>query len=277
MYRDSLPKRVKCACTPLKEHRLLIEERLEEILKIVNSKGSITAREASRVLDVSNDTIRRDFIRLADTGLVLRTHGGIISKKNAIYEYAARVRDRAINNREKKLSIAREAIKLIDEGDTIILDGGTTTYEMAKLLGSFRDLTVLTYGLNCAYESSQHENISTIIFGGIISNQSMAALGPDAVNMIRQYHGDKLFLAANAMTIGKGLMTPNRMQADIKRELIKIANEVIVVADSSKINKTALFTFCSFEDITTLVIDENAESHFTHELEQRGISVLIAH
>jgi DeoR/GlpR family transcriptional regulator of sugar metabolism len=261
---------------PDKEHIMLIEERLEEILKIVNNRGSITAKKACTVLNVSNDTIRRDFIRLANMGLVQRTHGGIISKKNAIYEYAARASDRALNNREKKVSIAQEAIQLINEGDTIILDGGTTAFEMAKLLGGFRNLTVLTYGLNCAYELTQHENISTIIFGGIVSNQSMAALGPDAVNMIRHYHADKLFLAANAMTIVKGLMTPNRMQADIKKELIKIANDVIVIADSSKINKTALFAFCSFEDISTLVTDENADEHFRHELEQKGIRVIIS-
>jgi len=255
---------------------VLIEERLEEILKIVNKRGSITAKEACTVLDVSTDTIRRDFIRLSNMGLVQRTHGGIISKNNAIYEYAARARDRALNNRKQKESIAQEAVQLIHEGDTIILDGGTTAYEMAKLLGGFRNLTVLTYGLNCAYELSQHEHISTIMFGGIISNRSMAALGPDAVNMIRHYHADKLFLAANAMTIGKGLMTPNRMQADIKKELIKIAHDVIVIADSSKISKTALFTFCSFGDISTLVTDKNADEHFTRELEQKGIRVIIS-
>jgi DeoR family fructose operon transcriptional repressor len=255
---------------------LLIEERLEEILKIVNQRGSITAKEACAILNVSNDTIRRDFIRLANMALVQRTHGGIISKKNAIYEYATRTSDLALNNREKKVSIAQEAIKLINEGDTIILDGGTTAYEMAKLLGVFHNLTVLTYGLNSAYELAQHENNPTIIFGGIISNQSMAILGPDAVNMIKHYHADKLFLAANAMTIGKGLMTPNRMQADIKKELIKIANDVIVIADSSKIDKTALFTFCSFEDVSTLVTDKNAGEHFIRELKQQGIRIIIA-
>jgi DeoR/GlpR family transcriptional regulator of sugar metabolism len=86
--------------------------------------------------------------------------------------------------------------------------------------------------------------VSTILFGGIISRQAMALVGPDTIAMIRNFHADELFLGANAVTPEKGLMTPNRLQADVKKELIKIASEVIVVADSSKIDKTALFAFC---------------------------------
>ena len=104
----------------------------------------------------------------------------------------------------------------------------------------------------------------------------MAVLGSDAAAMIRNYHGDKLFLAVNAMTIEKGLMTPNRMQADLKKELLKITNEVIVVADSSKINKTALFTFCSINDISVLITDAEADQEFLEEFKNRNIKVFIA-
>jgi DeoR family fructose operon transcriptional repressor len=255
---------------------LLIEERLEEILKIVNERGSITAKDAGKILDVSNDTIRRDFIRLAKMGLVLRTHGGILSKKNAIYEYGSRINDTLMNHHDKKEAIAHKALSLIHNDETIILDGGTTTFEIAKLLGTFENLTVLTYGLNIAHETSQYDHISTIIFGGIISKKSMAVLGPDAVAMIKNYHADKLFLAANAMTPEKGLMTPNRMQADIKKELIKISNEVIVVADSSKINKTALFSFCSFDEINAFITDKEADPQFLNWLSNRNIDVMKA-
>lgn len=255
---------------------MLIEERLEKLLKIVNDRGSITAKEAGSILKVSNDTIRRDFIRLSKMGLILRTHGGIISKKNTIYEYSTKPNGKIQNHYDNKVLIARQAVSLIQNGETIILDGGTTTFEIAKLLGNFQDLTVLTYGLNIAYETCKYDNVSTIIFGGMVSSKSMAVLGPDAAAMIRNYHGDKLFLAVNAMTIEKGLMTPNRMQADLKKELIKITNEVIVVADSSKINKTALFTFCSINDISQLITDAEADQEFLEEFKNRNIKVFIA-
>jgi DeoR family fructose operon transcriptional repressor len=209
-------------------------------------------------------------------GLVLRTHGGIVSKKNAIYEYGFKTGDKNLNNHDKKVSIAKQALSLIRDGDSIILDGGSTTLEIARLLADFHDVTLLTYGLDIAYETSRYENISTIIFGGIVNKRSMAVLGPDAVGMIRDYHSDTLFLAANAMNLEKGLMTPNRMQADIKKELIKITNKVIVVADSSKINKTALFAFCSFDDISTLITDDSADLQFIEEVENRGIEVIRA-
>ncbi|MBN1506574.1 MAG: DeoR/GlpR transcriptional regulator, partial [Sedimentisphaerales bacterium] len=224
---------------------MLIEERLEGLLKAVNDRRSITVQEACRLFNLSRDTVRRDFIRLSEMGLVMRTHGGIVSRKNAIYEYASRVENALVQNHGQKEAIARRAVALISQGDSIILDGGTTTYEIAKLLGEYTDLTVLTYGLNIAFELAKYEHISAILFGGILSRQAMAILGPDSIAMIRNYHANKLFLAANAVTLDKGLMTPNRLQADVKKELVKIANEVIVVADSSKINKTALFAFCA--------------------------------
>ena len=254
---------------------MLIEERLEEILKIVNEEGSITVNKAANKLNVSIDTIRRDFIRLNNKGLVKRTHGGIVSKQNTIYEYGAKKETSSINNIENKIKIAKMASSLISDGDTIILDGGTTTYELSKCLNSFQELTLLTYGLNIACELSQNDSISTIIFGGIISNPAMAVLGPDAVEMIKHYRADKLFLAANAIDIEKGLMTPNRMQADIKKELIKIANEIIVVSDSSKFYKTALFSFCNFDVISKVVTDSRADSEFINSLKLKGIEVLL--
>ena len=144
---------------------MLIEERLEEILKIVNEKGSITAKGACTFLNVSNDTIRRDFIRLSNMGLVLRTHGGVISKKNAIYEYDEKIYDKTPDYYEKKILIAKKAVSLINNSETIILDGGTTTFVIAKYLGEIQNLTVLTYGLNIAYETTGYDNISTILFG----------------------------------------------------------------------------------------------------------------
>jgi DeoR/GlpR family transcriptional regulator of sugar metabolism len=255
---------------------MLIEERLEELLKVVNDKMSLTVNEACKIFDLSRDTVRRDFIRLSNMGLVMRSHGGIISKKNIIYEYAGKVNSQLQQNVNKKQAIARRAVSLIAEGDSIILDGGTTTYQIARLLGGFSNLTVLTYGLNIAFELAKYEQISTIVFGGFLSNQAMAILGPDAIGMIHNYHADKLFLAANAVTLEKGLMTPNRLQADVKRELIKIANEVIVAVDSSKVNKTALFAFCSLNDASSFIIDKDADSAFIRQLEDRGVKVLIA-
>lgn len=255
---------------------MLIEDRLEKLLKAVNDRKSITVMEACRIFDLSRDTVRRDFIRLSNMGLVMRSHGGIVSRRNAIYEYGLKADNVVLQHHDKKEAIARHAISLISEGDSIILDGGTTTHEIAKLLGNFTNLTVLTYGLNIALELAEHERISTILFGGIISKQAMALLGPDTVAMIRNYHADKLFLAANAVSLEKGLMTPNRLQADVKKELIKIAREIIVVADSSKIDKTALFAFCSLSDVSAFIIDTNADPDFIRQLEDTGTKVMLA-
>jgi len=249
---------------------------MEEILKIVNARGSITVAEAAEKLGVSPDTVRRDFIRLTENGLVRRSHGGIVSIQNTIYGYPAQQGESESRNRKAKQKIAKKAVSFIKNGSTIILDGGTTTLELAKLAGQFQPLTVLTYGLNIAYEIARFDNITTILFGGIVSNESYAALGPDTVHMIRQYQADTLFLGANALHFERGLMTPNRMQADIKRELLKIADNIIVLADSTKINKSALFAFCSFQEITTFITDENIDEPYQLKLEELGIDIVIA-
>jgi DeoR family fructose operon transcriptional repressor len=255
---------------------MLIEERMEELLKLVNAQGSLTVLEASTALQVSPDTIRRDFTRLSSKGLTKRTHGGIISRKNAIYEYTQAGSDTVTENLEKKQSIAEKAASLIREGESIILDGGTTTFEIAKRLEHFQQLTILTYGLNIACETSRHSHLSTILFGGIIQGDAMSALGPDAVYMIRHYHGDRLFLAANGVSLDNGLMTPNRMQADIKKELLLRTNQTIAVADSSKLGKTALFSFCQLDAIDLFITDDRADPAFITELNDRGINVLLA-
>ena len=253
---------------------MFIEERLERIIKLLNKNGKLTVHEANNLLGVSEDTIRRDFTRLTKMGMVIRTHGGIMSKKTVSFDPT--LNERIVKNRKEKILVAKKAVSLINNSETIILDAGTTTEEIAKLLQDFEDLTILTDALNIAVHTIKYSNIKTILFGGEIRNTTLSVIGPDAVDMIKHYHADKLFLAASAISIDKGLMTPSRMEAEIKKELINIANRIIVVADSSKINATALYSFCSVNDINTFITDFNAENEFTNELKNLGIEVLIA-
>ncbi|MHA1876382.1 MAG: DeoR/GlpR family DNA-binding transcription regulator [Promethearchaeota archaeon] len=253
---------------------MFIEERLEKIIKLLNERGKLSVHEVNKLLRVSEDTIRRDFKRLSKMGMVIRTHGGIMSKRSVSFDPT--LKERIIKNHKEKILIAKKAVTLINDSETIILDAGTTTEEIAKLLQNYKNLTILTDALNIAVNTVKYSNIKTILFGGEIRNTTLSVIGPDAVDMIKHYHADKLFLAASAISIDKGLMTPSIMEAEIKKELINRANRIIVVADSSKIDATALYSFCSINYINTFVTDFNAEKEFINELRNLSINVLIA-
>jgi DeoR family fructose operon transcriptional repressor len=252
---------------------MFIEERLNKILKLVTEKNRVTVKEAVDFLEVSADTIRRDFSRLADKGMVFRTHGGIMSKESVSLDPG--MTEKVVQHQSEKESIAKKAAQLVNNSEIIIIDAGTTTERIVKYLADKSNLTVLTDALNIAVESTLR-NISTIILGGIIRSSTLCIIGPDAVEMIRHYHADKLIMGVSGISAAKGLMTANRMEADIKKELIKIANQTIVVADHSKLHKTALYTFGALEDIDVLVTDKDVGQDFIKELQQYEIEVVLA-
>jgi DeoR/GlpR family transcriptional regulator of sugar metabolism len=252
---------------------MFIEERLNKILQLVQEKGRVTVIEATEYLEVSADTIRRDFRRLSEKGLVVRTHGGIMSKESVSFDPG--MSEKLIQHQKEKEAIAKKASELVKNSEIIILDAGTTTERIVKYLGEKKDITVLTDGLNIAVETTRR-NIRTIILGGNIRNSTLGITGPDTIGMIEHYHADKLFLGVSAISAYKGLMTANRMEAEVKKSLIKSANQVIVVADHSKMGKTAFYSFGSLEDIEVLVTDRKTESKFVRELQDRDIEVLLA-
>ena len=252
--------------------KLFIEERLEKIMDSVRQRRKITVEEAIEICGVSADTIRRDFNRLAGQDMVLRTHGGIMVKDNSIYDSSTQ--ERKVRNSEQKIRIAGKALEFISDGETIALDAGTTTTRLAMVCSDFQHLTVLCYSLDVANEMIAHENITTMIVGGVIRNKTASAVGPDAVAMIKKMHTHKLFLGTNAIDLEKGLMTPNRMEAEIKEALIGSADEVILLADSSKFQKKALFPFGTVEDVDVLITDNNGDASFLEELRKKGVKVV---
>ena len=256
--------------------KLFIEERLEKIIELVREKGKVTVEDAMDICSVSADTIRRDFSRLSDQDIVLRTHGGIMLKESTTH-YSS-IAERIVKNVEVKRRIAERAAGFIGEWDTIAVDAGTTTVQIIPHLQHFEHLTVVAYSLDVAEAAVKNDKITTMMAGGIVRNKTESVVGPDAVAMIGNLHADTLFLATNGLEITKGLMTPNRMEAEMKETLISIADKVILLADSSKIGKRALFPFARLEHIDLLITDKQAEKtqgDFLRHLEKINKEVIL--
>ena len=253
---------------------MFVEQRLEQFLQALSSAGSITVEQAVELTGVSADTVRRDFNRLAGRGLVVRTHGGIMSRDGYVHD--SPIRERKVQRAAEKAAIARAAAALVVDNETIALDGGTTTFGVIEHLRADLTLTVITYSLDAAIEVARRPNMSAIVLGGLVREPTLSVVGPDAMAMVGNFHANTLLLGANGVSLELGLMTPNRMEAELKAALIGISDRVVLLADSSKIHKRALVTFGSLKAVTTLVTDAGADPSFLEQLRQSGIEVIIA-
>nr|WP_321307077.1 DeoR/GlpR family DNA-binding transcription regulator [uncultured Sphaerochaeta sp.] len=268
---------------------MLIEKRLETIMFAVKRHGSLSYEEAIELTGCSKDTARRDFIKLCGENLVTRTRGGILYKDSSVFDYDkgysdadTRIQLRAeatiptIKNFNEKQQIGKLAAHMVKGCHTIMVDSGSTTLSMIRQLEKQQDLTIITNCLRIANELVNRSDIHTIMLGGDLNSGTLSIMGYDALHMIKHYNVDILFLGTAALSIEKGIMTPYSIEAMLKREMIASANKVVLLIDSSKMQKFALYSFSEITNISTIITDENIPSQIKERFEALGIEVLIA-
>jgi DeoR/GlpR family transcriptional regulator of sugar metabolism len=229
------------------ERRKWIEEQL-----ILNKKLDI--EEVSNKLNVSSMTIRRDLTELEKKGKAIRTHGGAISVDSITEEtpYSSKVTK---NNAEKKL-IAKNALTLIRDNSTIILDSGTTTFELAKLLKDRDDLIIVTNDIKIANELLESPN-KVIVTGGELQKEVGALYGTATQNMLDVIHADIFFLGAHAIDLKGGVMAPTFEKSLIKQLMLKASEKTWVLADSSKFNRKAFSKACGLNEVEGIITDSS--------------------
>jgi len=253
---------------------LFAEERKKKILDLLKTNDKVTVADLSKFFSVSSATIRNDLKELKNCNLLTRTHGGAMNKSKTSFENDWKNRE-VINLQEKKL-IANAAKLLIEDGDTIILDTGTTTLELAKLLADKRDLNVITNDIEIARCLEEFDNVNIVFMGGIIRKKFHCTIGSIGIDTISEFIVDKAFIATNAFSTVKGAATPNINQADTKKSMISIAHKVIILCDSSKIGKSSFVQFADIQDIDIIVTDKNISEEAKQDLESKQVNVIIA-
>lgn len=216
---------------------MLVAERYEKIVQLVNDRGSIRVSELSELCGVTEETIRRDLDRLEQAGKLRRSHGGAVNVKDQQPETP--FTEREITHAEEKRQIAQEAIRLIKPKDRIVLDASTTAWYMASHLPDI-PLTVLTNSIKVALELSTKEKIEVISTGGLLASRSLSYVGPLAERSLNAYYVDKLFLSCKGVHLERGISESSELQARIKLKMIGIADRVVLLADSSKFGVQAL-------------------------------------
>jgi DeoR family transcriptional regulator of aga operon len=248
--------------------------RRAKILQALHDHGQVNVENMSKLLGVTNVTIRNDLAKLEKKGLLIRTRGGALKQDLVGADFAISEK-RRLHLREKQ-AIGKLAAQLVHDGETIILDSGSTTVEIARNLENHQDLSIITNALNIAGILARYKSHKVFILGGILRRNSLSLVGSPAEQSLRNYSCDKLFLGVDGIESGYGISTPNVEEAQLNRAMIEVVNEVIIVTDSSKFLRRSFAFISGLEAIDTIVTDGGIPKDEVKHLEDLGKKILIA-
>ena len=249
------------------------EKRRAEIVRYIEGKKSATGAELSEIFHVTEETIRKDLQELSQRGALIRTFGGA-----TIREYGAErpLNQRTIQNYAQKQKIASCGIPLITPGSLIMLDAGSTISAMAKLIPQDLSIVGVTNSLENTNILSQNPGVSVYCTGGRLHQKSLSFQGSLAEHSISSYNAEKAFISCSAVDLHLGVMDSNEEEARVKQQMIHMAREVYLLADSSKIGGLAHITTCAIQEITALITDSGISDENRARFEEAGIRVIAA-
>jgi DeoR family transcriptional regulator of aga operon len=256
-----------------KKTHLLAEERRRKTLELIERNGQITLEELVRGFRISAVTARGDLDALAAMSTIVRSHGGGIRRHEVAQDVPLRLK--AALQHKEKLRIALEAAGRVRPNETVILDSGTTTAEVARQLKALKvhPLTVITNALNIATELAEAPGITLLMIGGMLRPVSYSFVGPHAEAMLRTMHADRLFLGVDGIDPEHGPSTPDIFEAQLNSVMMRVAREVTVVADSTKLGRRSVSRIGPIEDVHSLITDSRAPAEMIAALVKRGVAV----
>ena len=251
---------------------LALEERRQRIRGLLQERAQLTVAELARLFAVSAVTIRSDLAALDEIGALVRIHGGALPRRESD-ELPIDIKQSL--HRAEKVRIAAAAVELIRNGETIILDSGTTTAEIAKQIRGLKlgSLNVITNALNVAVLLASVAFVNLVIPGGILRRRSWSLSGPQAEKAIRELQADTLFLGVDSLDPEVGLMTPYVLEAQLNAQMIGIARKVIAVTDSSKLLRRNLSVISPVDEVDLLITDRKADAKCIQAIRARGVEV----
>ncbi len=248
--------------------------RMEHLRQLIESHGAVDVDTAAGVLGVSRETIRRDMGELAERGLIRRTRGGASAIDFSLTEHELELRQSS--NIEEKVAIARYVVdRLVEDGMSIALDGGTTALEVARQLGGRRNVTVVTANIPVVVELAR-ARINVVIVGGELRTRSMTASGPFANDMMQRFHTDIALVSGPAINASEGLMDSYVDGVTFKKIMIDNANATYALLDSSKIGQKSFISVCGLGDLLGIVTDSHVSSQQLAEFEGADVDILLA-
>ena len=259
--------------------RVFADERRAAILALLEQASSVQVAEVARVLGVSTVTARADLDALERDGKLRRTHGGAVSLSKTI---SVSIQDRRINvNVEAKRAIARAAARLVHDGDSLLVDSGTTSLEFVRCLASRSGVTVVTADFTIAdFIDRSLPGVDVVVLGGTLRKGHRYVYGPLATRSLGMLHAERAFLCPTAFVANRGFMTNFAQMAEMKSAMLHGASERVVLMDSSKVGAPGLVRFAGVADVDLVVSDSVSNSDpqgiLAAELEDAGTRLMLA-
>ncbi len=248
------------------------ETRRAKLRELIRSRGFLSIPDLREAIPASESTIRRDLDYLEEQGEAKRTHGGVFCTGSSVG--LPMFQDRRAGHWERKRRIANEAAKLIDDRDTLLLDGGSTTYELARqLIG--RPLQVVTNSLPVANLFAASERTDVIFLGGQVHHRTGITLGPYAVQMLKGIRVQKAILSVAGID-RRGYYNSNLLLVETEQAMMQCADQTIVVADSGKFGRSSLVQLCELSDIQRIVVDDELSMEWREELMKANVAMTLA-
>lgn len=253
---------------------MLATQRREKIFELIQEDGSAKVIDLARIFKVTEVTIRQDLEKLEKDGLIIKEHGGAFLK-----DIIDQVQSFSLGHKEnidKKELIAKKCVEFIQNGDTIILDSGSTTTEIAKKIKGFKSLTVITNALNIALILGAEPGIELIVTGGEFKPPTLSLTGQKAADSFKGLNVHKLFLATAGVTLKAGLTYPSISDLIVKKAMIEAAETTYLVADSTKFGKSALASLGALSLIDFIITDSGIGDKHKEIFKNNEIELIIA-
>lgn len=229
---------------------MLAEERRQQIIKLLNKKNIVKVNNLSKMFEVTTETIRSDLDKLERKGILKRTHGGAVTEETH-QELSFNIRKD--KNKKEKKEIAKKAVSLIKNGDTIFLDASSTAFYLAREILNLKNLTIITNSNTIVTELAKNENITVISTGGILRRNSLSFVGPLANKNIKNYNVNKAFLSCKGVSVNQGATEVNELESETKKNMVEKSKKVYILAKKTSINEVGLSQFASIEEINKII------------------------
>ena len=251
---------------------MLTQQRKRHILAVLRRDGQVVAKQLSAELSLSEDTIRRDLRELAHEGLLQRVHGGALPASAAVADFSGR--QQVVP--DEKVAIGRAAAAIVQPGQVVFIDGGTTAVQMARHLDPQLRATVVTHSPSVAMELVPHTGVDVVMIGGRLFKHSIVSVGAGAVEEIKRIRADVYFMGVTGIHSEAGLSTGDLEEANIKRALMAASAETVVLASSEKLGGASAYVIAPIGDVATLVVSDKVPNATLAPYKKLGIAIVRA-
>lgn len=249
-------------------------DRHEKIMQLLVKNKTISVKELCELLQASEATIRRDLTVLENENKLERTHGGAYISDSIELNYEETFNQKELISADEKKRIAKKAFETLVSGDSLVLDSGTTTLELARLIGDSEiSLMVLTNSTTISTVLAKNTNVELFVLGGKVRLNTLATVGSMAIEMLKRYNVSKAFVGVNGITAENGLTTPDTEEAEIKRAMLLAAKERIILTDSSKFQKIARCQIAPLSMVDKIITDNRLDNKYYEQIIKHDILI----